>query len=557
MQNPPSSPKQRNDATLAIIRERGLPADFEPATLAEAAAFRPDPDPADVEKEIGRGRRDLRDLNLMTIDGEDAKDLDDAVSIEALPDGRYRLGVHIADVTHYVMEGGALDEEALRRGTSTYLADRVIPMLPPRLSNGTCSLNPDVDRLTLSVILVVDPTGEIEQGEIVETVIRSKARATYSEVRQALDTDLQPSGRYPGFLDDLRLMRQLAGLFAARRRRRGAIDFAFPETHVIVDDQGWPTVIEPYPISFANGIIEEFMIAANEFVARHGEQHRLPFLYRVHEQPDPDKLARFLRLAKNLGVKARVHGQPTPGQLAGILEQVKQETFGTTLAELLLRSLAKARYSAVNLGHFGLASDCYCHFTSPIRRYPDLFIHRVIKAGLHGRSSPSHWQALAAQAAEQCSGTERTAMLAERDSVDLMSAIYLSSRLGEIYPGVVSGFGPAGIYIRLESTIEGLVPFRSLPGFLIYDEDRMEAADQSRSQVFNLGDAVDVQVARADPATRQIDFELLTHRGVAREQRPAKSARQAKASQKSKDAKKGRVGKTAASIRRKSSRKRH
>ena len=535
---------------MAIVREHGLPADFPPAVLSESERLGQDPDPDEIATLITGGRRDLRDHRLITIDGEDARDLDDAVGIESLSGGRYRLGVHIADVAHYVAEGSMLDQEALQRGTSVYLADLVLPMLPPRLSNGICSLNPDVDRLALSVILTIGPDGETEKGEIAEAVIRSRARATYAEVRQALDSEIEPPGRYKGFLDDLRQMQKLAALLSEKRRQRGAIDFEFTETHVVVDEAGQPLQIEPYPLSFANGIIESFMIAANEFVARQFFFLKLPFIYRVHELPDREKLDRFLRLAASFGVRTRVRGTPTPGQLSAVLERVRQEPFGTTLAELLLRSLAKARYSEKNLGHFGLAPEYYCHFTSPIRRYPDLFIHRVIKAHLHGRMDKKHFMALAPPAAEHSSDMERVAMKAERDSADQMAAIYMSSRLGEIYAGVVSGFGPAGIYIRLSNSIEGMVPYRSLPGYISFDEERMTASDRTGSLLFSLGDTAEVQVARADVTQRQIDFELLSHLGR-QPGRPAADEHTRTMSGK----KKGRVLKTTARPKRKPSRK--
>jgi ribonuclease R len=543
--------KQTDRPGLAILRDNGLPADFPPAVLAESSGLPEFPGLVEIAAEIARGRRDLRGHNLFTIDGEDARDLDDAVSIERLTGGRFRLGVHIADVAHYVTENSLIDREAFQRGTSVYLADLVVPMLPPRLSNGICSLNPDIDRMALSVILTIGTDGATEDGEIVETIIRSRARTTYNEVKESLESGITLPGRYRGFLNDLKLMQELAHTLTQRRKQRGAIDFELSEMHVIVDETGQPLIIEPYPLSFANGIIESFMIAANEFVAQRFFLQKTPFVYRIHELPDREKLARFLRLASSFGIRTRVRGTPTPGQLAKALEQVRQEPFGTTLAELLLRSLAKARYSPDNAGHFGLASDYYCHFTSPIRRYPDLFIHRVIKASLHAKAVKKHFQALAAVVAEHSSDMERAAMKAERDSHDQMSAIFMSSRLGEIFDGVIAGFGSAGIYVRLASSVEGMVPFRSLAGYYTYDEERMTAADTSGNQVFRLGDPVEVQVARADAALRQIDFELLTH-----QERPV-GQRSAGRVSKQKDRKKNdRVRKTAAGHGRKLNRKR-
>ncbi len=541
-------PSRPDVAILSILRDHGLSEQFPQPVLDQAATYGTDPETEGIAAELARGRRDLRSQRLITIDGEDARDLDDAVNVEALPDGRFRLGVHIADVSHYVIEGSPLDREAQRRGTSVYLADRVIPMLPPRLSNGICSLNPDRDRLTLSAVMIIDPQGTIEAGEVFESVIRSQARATYTEVRQALETQTVPPDRSPEFLDDLRLMQRLASILGHNRANRGSIEFEFPETHVVLDDEGKPLAVEAYPISFANSIIEEFMIAANEFIACKFYQLKLPFLYRVHELPDPDKLRRFLRLAGILGVKVRLHGAPTPAQLAQVLAQVKEEPFGITLAELLLRSLAKARYSAVNLGHFGLASEFYCHFTSPIRRYPDLFIHRVIKASLQGDVPIKRWLAAAPVVAEHSSDMEREAMQAERDSVAQKAAEYMVDHLGETFAGVISGFSSAGLYVRLDSTIEGMVPYRTMPGYLVYDEERMQAADSANRRTYNLGDAVQVQVARADTILRRIDFELKTWRDQPLEQAVAAGPRPGKPKGVNwqQDIQKGRVKKTTA-----------
>lgn len=495
---------------LAIVRERGLAERFPPSVLAEADEVPGMLDAAAIQHELSAGRKDLRTRRAITIDGEDARDFDDAVDVEELTDGRYRLGVHIADVAHYVQEGSEIDREAQKRATSVYLADLVLPMLPTRLSNGICSLNPEVDRLSLSVILTIGPDGDIEQGEVLESIIRSHARTTYNEVRKALESQESPPGRYSGFLDDLRRMKRLAEVLESCRKRRGAIDLDLTETHVVVDSDGQPTLIEPYPASFANRIIESFMIAANEYIAHRFFYEKLPFLFRVHELPDKEKLDRFAKAAANFGVRLRLRGMPSPGQLAAALEQVRSEPVGTTLSELLLRSMAKARYCEENLGHFGLASEYYCHFTSPIRRYPDLFIHRVIKASLRGHVERKRWMSLAPVLALQCSEMERVAMAAERDSVDQMSAIYMSSRLGEIFSGVVARFGPAGFYVRLPDTVEGLVPYRSLPLFLAYDEENLVAADRGGRLRLGLGDPVEVQLARADVTMRQIDFELIS-----------------------------------------------
>ena len=504
-------PQRPDVAMLSIIRQHNLPEKFPELVMERAAEYPLQLDLQSIETEISKGRIDLRDQPIMTIDGEEAKDLDDAVNIETLPGGRFRLGVHIADVTHYVQEDDILDQEAQKRATSVYLVDRVLPMLPPRLSNGICSLNPDQDRLTLSAILVIGPDGEIESGELCETVIRSKARASYTEVKNALETMTLPEGREAWFLTALKQMNDLADRLRQKRIRRGSIEFEFPETHVELDADGNPVDIYPYPISFANGIIEEFMIAANEFIAHRAESEKLPFLFRVHELPDPEKLKRFTTLARILGVRTRLRGAPTPGQLAKILETVKSEPYGQTLSQLLLRSLAKARYAPDNLGHFGLASAHYCHFTSPIRRYPDLFIHRVLKAHIHDNLNKKRLNGIVDDLAEHTSDMERVAMYAERDTVDQKAAEYLSERIGETFSGIISGFNQAGIYVQLENTVEGMVPFRTMSGYLSYEEDRLRVVNQTSGQIYGIGDAVTVQVAQVDKIQRRIDFEMISH----------------------------------------------
>ncbi|MDN5313702.1 MAG: ribonuclease [Clostridiales bacterium] len=503
-------PGRPDIAILGIIRQHGLSEKFPARVLSEAEKYGVNPEPESIEEEIRRGRRDLRDLRTITIDGEDARDLDDAVNIEKTENG-YLLGVHIADVTYYVQENSVLDREARERGTSVYLSDRVLPMLPPRLSNGICSLNPDVDRLTLSAIMEFDNDGRQVGGEICESIIRSKARTSYKEVKKSLETGEVLPDRYPQFLEDLRNMRELSDKMSELRRERGSIDFEFPETHVDLDENGKPTAIYAYPISFANGIIESFMIAANEFVALTATAEKLPFSYRVHELPDPEKLDKFIKLANVFGVQMKLRGKPTPAMLAAALNKVKQEPFGLTLSQLLLRSLAKARYAPDNLGHFGLASTNYCHFTSPIRRYPDLFVHRVLKGWLHSDVPKSRWNKLADSISEHSSDMERSAMQAERDSVDQKAAEYLSEHLGMTFTGVISGFNPAGFFVQLENTVEGMVPFRSLDGYYDFIEERLCAVNYSSGTQLHIGDPVEVQVAQVDVIRRRIDFEMIKH----------------------------------------------
>ncbi len=513
-------PGRPDDLFDAILASHGIPRAFPPAVLQEADACPQDPEPAAIRDEIRRGRRDLRSLLMVTIDGEEAKDLDDAVSIESLPSGGWRLGVHIADVSHYVREGSPMDLEARRRTTSVYPAERVVPMLPPRLSNGLCSLNPDRDRLALTLFMDLDAQGRILADELCESVIRSAERMTYTDVRTLLggeDAETARDGvapcpdralaeRYRKVLPALRDMRRLALRLERHRSVRGALVFDFPETQVLVDDTGHPIGIRPYPTTFAHGLIESFMIACNERIALRARTGGLPFLYRVHELPDPDKLQRFLDTARLLGLSARLPRIPKPGDLAVLLEDLEGLPAGAALSTLLLRSLAKARYAPEPLGHFGLAARDYCHFTSPIRRYPDLFIHRVLKATLHGDPQPERFRGGLAELGETCSRMEREADLAERDVEDMKKALYMKDHLGEIYEGTVTGFVRGGIFVRLDSTIEGLLPFSSMDDYIEYDEESLSARARRSGQVCRMGDRMAVQAAAADPETRRIEW---------------------------------------------------
>ena len=505
-------PGRSDVAIQGIIRAYGLPEQFPESLLAAAEGFASDPDPADIEKELRRGRLDLRGQHLITIDGEDAKDLDDAISLVKQESGVYLLGVHIADVCHYVKENSSIDQEARKRGTSVYLVDRVLPMLPPRLSNGICSLNPNRDRLALSVFLSIDQNGVVTNGRITESVICSAARTSYREVYLALTEGVVQEGRYQGFLDDLRLMRELAEVLQARRRQLGSIGFEFPETRVDLDQDGKPTSIYPYPKSFTNDIIEAFMVAANEYVAETCHELGLPFIYRVHDQPDAEKLGQFLKIAANFGLWSGKHSKVTPRDLAALQEKAAQHPSGGLLSYLLLRSMAKAEYLPENIGHYGLALTNYCHFTSPIRRYPDLFIHRVIKGHLHQAVKTKRWSEDAGPVAEWCSKTERTAMQAERDTVSQKSVEYMAGYLGQIFAGRISGFNQSGIYVQLENTIEGFIPYRTMDEYIEYDGEQIMAVGTSSDERYYPGDEVRVQVARADVILRQIDFELVSHK---------------------------------------------
>ncbi len=501
-------PSRPDVAIQGIIRSYGLRERFPDAVLTEADRFPDKLSEELIQSEIRLGRKDLRTLRTLTIDGLDAKDLDDAISIERLPKQLLKLYVHIADVTHYVKEGSAIDREALRRGTSVYLVDRVLPMQPPQLSNGICSLNPREDRLTLTVAMVFDATGTMRSGEIFESVICSDVRGNYDDVRIMIE-DGQPVTGYESVFADLMLMHDLSRKLRAARLARGSLDFNFPETKIELDDEGRPIDIHAIPITEANELIEEFMIAANILVARDFEMRHAPFVYRVHEDPDPEGVERFFSVAKRMGLTLRKPTEVTSRSLSAALEEIKQHEYSETLSQLLLRSLAKARYDQDCLGHFGLGLKYYSHFTSPIRRYPDLFIHRVIKGYLHGNPRVKTWKILAPEVAEHSSLTERSAMMAERDSVDQKVAEYMSMHLGERFLGRISGMTSAGMFVRLENTAEGMVPFRTLNDYYVFSEEQMLVQGESSRRVFRIGDQVTVVVARADVINRQVDFELL------------------------------------------------
>lgn len=502
-------PMRSDVAITGIIKDHGLRTDF-PRGVIQAAGRVPTELTADViELELERGRRDLRSLRTITIDGKDAKDLDDAISIQEMPSGGYRLWVHIADVTHYVKEGSSMDKEALERGNSVYLVDRVLPMLPPRLSNGICSLNPHVDRLALSCMMEISSEGAIVDSEIFESLIQSDLRANYVDVFGALETD-EMSESYREVVAELRMMQRCAAALAQHRSLQGNLEFAFPETKVELDADGKPLSIFAYPINEANGIIEEFMIAANRAVAKTFMAKQAPFIYRVHELPDAEKLSRFTSLAKVLNVPVRYKGQvPTTLELAAILEDVKSTPFEAVLSQLLLRSLAKARYSEDPLGHYGLGISDYAHFTSPIRRYPDLFIHRVIKGYINDDRKEKRWRRLAPEVADHCSEAERSAMYAEYDTVDQKVAEYMSTRIGDQYEATVSGMIDAGLFVMLESTVEGMIPFRTMNDYYVYDPDTLSARGERSGRRFKIGDKLEVIIAKADLIRRQVDFVLV------------------------------------------------
>ncbi|MBP5492377.1 MAG: ribonuclease R [Clostridiales bacterium] len=500
-------PGNNDVAIQSVMRQYGLPPAFPAAVLEEISDLPITPTDKQIEEAILRGRRDLRGMTTITIDGEEAKDLDDAISIQKLDKGWYKLWVHIADVSEYVKEGTMLDSEAYSRATSVYLVDRVIPMLPPKLSNGLCSLNPHVPRFTMTCEMKIDPQGEIRESEIYESLIQSDARTSYNEINGVLFEN-KPIEEYKHLEPMFQEMLELKRILKEKRKIRGTIDFVFPETHVELDEQGKPVDIYAYPINEIHGVIEEFMIAANEAVAERFSELAYPFVYRVHDLPDEMKIMEFMHVARLFGVHDRPSGKVTPKFLSDLLDSIADEEYAPALNQLLLRSMAKAKYSEINCGHFGLASKFYCHFTSPIRRYPDLYIHRIIKSYLHQKREKAHFASKVADVAFHSSDMERNSVEAERASVDLKCAEYMLEREGEEYDGVVSGACPAGVFIKLENTVEGMVPFSSLSEYFEYDERKLEARG-SRGTVYRIGKKVRIKVAAVDTLARRIDFAIV------------------------------------------------
>lgn len=494
---------------LTIIKKYGLPEEFSEKVLNYAENIEEEID----SKEYAR-RKDLRNLRMVTIDGEDAKDLDDAVSIERLDNGKFRLGVHIADVSHYVREKNPLDKEALKRGTSVYLIDRVIPMLPKKLSNGICSLNPKVDRLALSCFMVIDKNGKVIQHEIEESVIKTSERMTYTDVTKILENnDEELIKRYDYLVDDFKAMEELCNILREKRIKRGAIDFNFEESKIILNDLGKPIDIKPYDRAIANRIIEEFMLVCNETIAEHMFWTNLPFVYRIHEEPDEEKLEKFKEFVYNLGYIVRWGQEAHPRALQDILEKVKGKKEETVVSTLLLRSMMQAKYSPECVGHFGLAAKYYCHFTSPIRRYPDLQIHRIIKEQLNGKIDEKRAGRLTnivEIASKQSSEMERLAQEAEREVDDLKKAEYMQERIGEEFTAIISSVTSFGLFAELPNTIEGLIHITALDDdYYIYDEAHLCLIGERTKKVYRLGDEIKVKCTRVDIDNREVYFDLI------------------------------------------------
>lgn len=493
---------------LSIIRQFKLPEEFPEKIRDIAANIEQEISPKDME-----GRTDLRDLKTFTIDGPDAKDLDDAISIEALENGNLYLGVHIADVAHYIKENSALDKEALNRGNSVYLIDRVVPMLPKELSNGICSLNPNQDRLTLSVLMEVNKKGNVVNHKILESVINSKARLVYDDVSDYLENeDEAAKEKLKDLLPELDNMKELAKILNEKRDTRGSIDFDFPETMIILDDNGIPVEIKKMDRRIANRMIEEFMLVTNETVAEEYFWAEIPFLYRIHEEPSEEKLSDFAKFIHNFGYRLKgkeIH----PKELQLLTKEIKGKKEEIVISTLLLRSLRKAKYSSEPDVHFGLASKYYSHFTAPIRRYPDLVIHRIIKDNLRGKLSIDKQRILEdklPEIADHTSMTERRAEEAEREVEDMKKAQYMSDKIGEKYEGIISSLTSFGIFVQLENTIEGLVHFSNmLDDYYNFDEENYYIIGERTKKTYRLGDTVNIEVVGADPLRRNIDFALI------------------------------------------------
>ena len=512
-----------------IIRKYNLPEDFPPSVLNSAL----DIEDFITEDEI-KGRLDLRNIKMVTIDGEDAKDLDDAISIERLENGNFKLGVHIADVTHYVKERSVIDKEAFKRATSVYLIDRVIPMLPKKLSNGICSLNPKVDRLTLSCIMEVNRQGKVVNHTIAQSVIKTNERMTYTDVTKILrDNDAELIERYKDLVDDFKAMEELCKILRKKRLDRGAIDFDFEECKIILDEKGKPIDIKPYERAIANRMIEEFMLLANETVAEHMEKLKVPFVYRIHENPDAEKLEKFKAFIYNLGYNDITWGEEVnPKALQRVLDKFKGENEETIISTLLLRSMMQARYSPECAGHFGLAAQYYCHFTSPIRRYPDLQIHRIIKEYLNKELTENRSKKLVSivdSAAKQSSEMERVAQEAEREVDDLKKAEYMKDRIGEIFEGMISSVTGFGAFVELPNTIEGLVHITSFrDDYYIYDEDRLILIGERNKKIYRLGDKLKVLCSKVDILSREIYFEIVEDKYILEEKERAKKIQEEK-----------------------------
>ena len=493
---------------MSIVKGYELPIEFSEKIMHQVERVASEVSEADMA-----GRRDLRDVQMVTIDGEDAKDLDDAVSLTK-NGAQYQLGVHIADVTNYVQENSALDWEARERGTSVYLVDRVIPMLPHKLSNGICSLNAGENRLALSCLMTIDEKGEVVSHEIVESVIKVDRRMSYTSVKKILeDHDEEERREYEALVPMFELMRELAGILREKRKKRGSIDFDFPEIKIVLDAQGHPIEIKPYERNVATKIIEDFMLIANETVAEHFHWMELPFVYRTHDNPDPEKIDKLGTFIRNFGYSIKSRQEDIhPKELQKLLAKIEDTPEEALISRLTLRSMKQAKYTIDCTGHFGLACQYYCHFTSPIRRYPDLQIHRIIKEQLRGRLNEKridHYNEILPEVAKHSSEMERRADEAERETDKLKKVEFMERHIGEIYEGVISSITAWGVYVELPNTIEGMIHVSMLPGdYFYYDEETYEMVGQATDIRYKLGQTLKIRVNATDKITRTIDFVI-------------------------------------------------
>lgn len=521
---------------LSLIKEYNLPYEFPTKVIEEAKQIKEEINKKDIPNRV-----DLREEEIFTIDGEDAKDLDDAVDVKKLENGNYRLGVHIADVSYYVREGSNLDKEAIVRGTSIYMLDRVIPMLPRELSNGICSLNEGKDRFTLSVIMEINQEGQVVSSDIQKSVINVTRRMNYSDVAillkyakkeqekeeiadiktakekiKTLEKELEVVKKYKPYIEHFQRMGELAQILKRRREKQGSLNLDLPETKIVLDENGFAIEVKKYELSFANEIIEQFMLTANETIAERFFWLEAPFIYRVHEIPEQEKIEELNKFLYNFGYKIKgskdnIH----PKAFAEVLEDIQGKEEERVISTLILRTLKVARYESQNKGHFGIASNYYCHFTSPIRRYPDLFIHRMISHYIEkGYNIEENWkeqyEEKATTLAQQSSEREKIAQKVERDSIDIKKAEYMQDKIGEEYDGIISSITSFGMFVELENTIEGLIRFDDLgDDYYIYDENKRTLLGERTKKMYKIGDKVKIRVKSANKILRQIDFELV------------------------------------------------
>ena len=497
---------------LSLIKEYNLPYEFPDEVILEAKKVE-----NKITKKELQNRLDLRSKNIFTIDGEDAKDLDDAIYVTKLENGNYELGVSIADVSHYVAENSKLDQEAIIRGTSIYMLDRVIPMLPKELSNGICSLNANEDRLCLSVISEITPDGEIVSSDIRKAVINVKERMSYADVQKILDgKNKKVLKRYEKYIEDFKLMEELAKILKQKREGAGSLDLDIPESKVILDKNGFAIDIEKYKIYFANEIIEQFMLTANEIVAEKFYWLEAPFIYRVHEEPDTEKVNALNKFLFNFGYKIKSNKEKVyPKAFAEVLEKVKGREEEMVVSNLILRTLKVARYESENKGHFGIASKYYCHFTSPIRRYPDLFIHRIISKYIDNsyilnEKNLEKYKEQATKYSQTSSEREKIAQKVEREAIAIKKAEYMQNKIGKEYEGIVSGITAFGMFVELENTVEGLIKFEELGNeYFIYNDENKTLIGENSKKVYKIGDKIKIKVIYANKQLRRINFKAI------------------------------------------------